>query len=145
MKKLIIILVTGYLVLGGSVTTIAGNRPDPAMGFQKITLANGISYARAKTADMSNSSSALMNLDNDAYNLKILYNFQDEEAISLVNIKIRNAKGKVLLDTTINGSWFFVKVPPGLYQVTTYYDRQYETRNIIVGKPPETVVEDWTF
>lgn len=103
-----------------------------------------VTFFSGGVADMANSGLAHLNLDNEAYNLKIIYNFESGNYLSLINVKIQNTKGKVLLDTVVKGPWFFVRLPAGRYQVTTYFNRQYEIRNITVGKPPQTVIENWT-
>lgn len=144
MKKLMITMMAGCFILAGAATSTAGNNFVPPFGLQQITLANGISYLSGGVADMANSGLAHLNLDNEAYNLKIIYNFESGNYLSLINVKIQNTKGKVLLDTVVKGPWFFVRLPAGRYQVTTYFNRQYEIRNITVGKPPQTVIENWT-
>lgn len=63
------------------------------------------------------------------YNLKLVFHTRDHGAfLARVNVTIRDAAGKPLIKAISDGPWFFVRLPPGEYQVSG------EVRGITVGR-----------
>lgn len=65
----------------------------------------------------------------EGYNLKLVFHTKTEGAyLSHVKVSIRDPEGRLILRTVSEGPWFFVRLPPGSYDVSA------EARGILIGR-----------
>jgi hypothetical protein len=63
------------------------------------------------------------------YNLKLVFHTREQGAfLAKVNVSIRDASDKLMIKAASDGPWFFVRLPPGQYNVSG------EVRGITVGR-----------
>lgn len=67
------------------------------------------------------------------------------EYLANVNVKIQDAQGKVVLDTTSDGPFLLANMPAGRYTVSVDRDGKTEHRRIeIAAKQHRCIVFEWT-
>jgi hypothetical protein len=77
------------------------------------------------------------------YNVKMVFVEAPRYYVSGVMVKIEDYRGKVLLETTSSGPWFFAKLPQGDYRfIASFHDHQ-EIKNLNVASGHETVEFFW--
>jgi hypothetical protein len=77
------------------------------------------------------------------YNVKMVFVEAPRYYVSGVMVKIEDSRGKVLLETTSSGPWFFAKLPQGDYRfIASFHDHQ-ELKNLNVASGHETVEFFW--
>ena len=77
------------------------------------------------------------------YNVKMVFVEAPKDYVSGVKVKIEDHSGKVLLETTAGGPWFFVKLPQGDYRVIASFHHHREMKNLNVASGHETVEFFW--
>ena len=83
----------------------------------------------------------LLEIQNN-YNLKLVFAETSGAYVSDVRVRIDHAKGKVI-ETTVQGPWFIVKLPPGSYKVTATRGGVEKIQNIDVGNRLKSVILNW--
>jgi hypothetical protein len=77
------------------------------------------------------------------YNLKMVFAEAPRDYVSGVKVKIVDHSGKVLLEATSSGPWFFAKLPQGDYRlIASFHDHQ-ELKNLNVASGHQTVEFFW--
>jgi hypothetical protein len=77
------------------------------------------------------------------YNVKMVFVEAPKDYVSGVKVKIEDHSGKVLLETTAGGPWFFVKLPQGDYRVIASFHHHREMKNLKVASSHEAVEFFW--
>jgi hypothetical protein len=77
------------------------------------------------------------------YNIKLVFAEAPRDYIAGVKVRIEDANGKLLLETSSNGPWFFAKLPQGDYRVIASFRNHREIRNLKVGSGLENVEFFW--
>lgn len=61
-----------------------------------------------------------------------------------VDVKVRDAKGNEIIDTTTNGPWLLADLPAGRYTVEATYNGDTQTRHVSIGKEGQhRIVMHW--
>jgi hypothetical protein len=77
------------------------------------------------------------------YNVKMVFAEAPRDYVSGVKIKIEDHSGKVLLEATSSGPWFFAKLPQGDYRLIASFHNHQEMKNLNVASGHETVEFFW--
>jgi hypothetical protein len=77
------------------------------------------------------------------YNVKMMFVEAPKDYVSGVKVKIEDPSGKVLLETTSSGPWFFAKLPQGEYRIIATFHNHPEVKNLKVAGSAETVEFFW--
>jgi hypothetical protein len=77
------------------------------------------------------------------YNVKMIFVEAPKEYVSGVNVKIEDSNGKLLLETTSSGPWFWAKLPQGDYRIIATLHNHREIKNLKVASGAETVEFFW--
>jgi hypothetical protein len=77
------------------------------------------------------------------YNVKMVFVEAPKDYVSGVKVKIEDPSGKVLLETTSSGPWFFAKLPQGEYRIIATFHNHPEVKNLKVAGSAETVEFFW--
>jgi hypothetical protein len=67
-----------------------------------------------------------------AYNLKTLYAAKNGEFLANVNVRITDAKGKVVLDTVTEGPYLLARLKPGSYTVAATFNGTTKEQKVTV-------------
>jgi hypothetical protein len=111
------------LLLAGA--TAAGAQVTPKT-------ANGITYV---SGGVGAEEQAVMREIRPQYRLQMLFALQNSrEFLANVPVTIVGAEGQALLQTTAEGPYLFVDLPPGTYQVTASHEGRAITRRVTVPK-----------
>jgi uncharacterized protein YigE (DUF2233 family) len=102
-------------ILLGSASMVCAASSDSEAVFQTP---NGISYVSGGVGDESIDRLNAMARD---FNLKLVFALKSGEYLSDVGVRIADAKGNVLVETTADGPWFFSRLPAGRYQIAVSY------------------------
>jgi hypothetical protein len=71
------------------------------------------------------------------YNLKLSFADRSGAYLDDVKLVIKNEKGTEVINTTTNGPWFYIELPPGKYSVEATFDgktRRIKDLNMIKDK-----------
>jgi glucose/arabinose dehydrogenase len=67
-----------------------------------------------------------------AYNLKALFAEKNGEYLASVNVRITDAKGKVVLDTVTEGPYLLARLKPGKYTVAATFDGATKEQKVVL-------------
>ena len=136
MKTKLSVLMLGCLML--ALSPLASNAT--ASPFITQGQSNGIAYACGGVGKDER-----MDMDAMAknYNVKMMFVEAPRDYVSGVKVKIEDPSGKVLLETTSSGPWFFAKLPQGNYRVIASFHHHREMKTLKVAGGPETVEFFW--
>ena len=146
MKKFMLSTMAGLFILAGASmasasTTAASSEFIPPFDGQHQSMSNGSAYysggvgitERQQMKDMTRNC-----------NLKLVFDTRTGAYLSAVNVKIQDAKGKVLVDTVAKGPWFSAKLPAGNYRVTATFENHKFVRAIKLAQRSQTLILSWT-
>lgn len=100
-------------------------------GMPEVMTMDGVSYTSGGVGEMERS--AMMQHARE-YNLRLTFAARSGEYLADVNVSIRDAKGRTVLDAVSDGPWFYAKLAPGKYKVVAEANGQPVTRSVSVGK-----------
>jgi hypothetical protein len=136
MKTKLCVLLLGcvMLVLSPLVSSAATS------SFITESTSNGVSFASGGVG-----LSERMDMDAMAknYNIKMVFAEAPRDYVSGVNVKIIDHSGKMLIETTSNGPWFFAKLPQGNYRVEASFRNHREVKDLKVASGFETIEFLW--
>jgi hypothetical protein len=76
-----------------------------------------------------------MERERDQFNLRLQFALRGSGAyLADVRVRIADAKGKTVVDTTSSGPWFFAQLPQGRYEVTASSNGQSQTQALDITK-----------
>jgi hypothetical protein len=101
---------------------------------------NGIAYACGGVGMDEREAMEAMAKD---YNVKLIFAEAPKDYISGVKLKIEDPSGKLLLETTSSGPWFWAKLPQGNYRVIASFHDRREMKHLRVAGGAETVEFFW--
>jgi len=132
--KLVLLLGCLMLVLSPLASIAATSR------FITEGNSNGIMYASGGVGQDER-----MNMDAMAknYNVKLVFVEAPKDYVSGVHVKIEDHSGKVLLESTSSGPWFWTKLPQGDYRVIASFHHHPEIKHLKVTGGAETVEFLW--
>jgi hypothetical protein len=136
MKTKLSVLLLGCLML------VLSPLPSNAATSSSITKgkSNGVVYASGGVGKDERTAMDMMAKD---YNVRMTFVAAPKDYVSGVNVKIEDASGKLLLETTSNGPWFWAKLPQGDYRIITTFHNHHEIKNLKVASGAETVEFFW--
>lgn len=69
------------------------------------------------------------------FNVKLVFADADGSYLANVKLEIADAKGEAIVSTTTTGPWFYIQLPPGIYNVKATFDGQSkEIKKLLVSK-----------
>lgn len=77
------------------------------------------------------------------YNLKLVFTLVEGNYVANVNVAIKDAHGKPIIERLAGGPIFLARLPAGAYSVVATYDGKSETRQIKVGQRLRTDYFRW--
>jgi hypothetical protein len=77
------------------------------------------------------------------YNVKIVFVEAPKDYVAGVQMKIEDHSGKLLLETTSSGPWFWAKLPQGGYRIIASLHHHREVRYLKVAGGVDTVEFFW--
>jgi hypothetical protein len=77
------------------------------------------------------------------FNLKLVFTLNEGNYIADVNVAVKDAKGRTVVEDLAEGPIFLAKLPPGQYNVTANYDGKTQTRKLRVGQGLRTEYLRW--
>ena len=77
------------------------------------------------------------------YNVRMVFAGAPRDYVSGVQIKIEDHSGKVLLEATSSGPWFFAKLPRGDYRLIADFHHHQEMKYLNVASGHKTVEFFW--
>jgi hypothetical protein len=106
--------------------------PGQAQGITKGQTEKGIPYM---SGGVGSEEREQMTEQAGAYNLGLAFAGKSRQFLSDVNVAILDDKGNEIVRAISYGPWFFVKLPPGNYNVrATYGGKVQEVKNIRLAK-----------
>jgi len=136
MKTKLSVLLLGCLVLVLSpLASTAATSPFIAQG-----QSNGIAYVSGGVGMDERTAMDAMAKD---YNVKLMFVEAPKEYVSGVKVKIEDLSGKLLLETTSSGPWFWAKLPQGDYRLIASFRGHREMKHLKVAAGVDTVEFFW--
>jgi hypothetical protein len=77
------------------------------------------------------------------YNLKLVFTLNEGNYIADVDVAVKDAKGRTVVQDVAEGPIFLAKLPAGQYNVTANYEGKSQTRKLRVGKGLRTEYLRW--
>ena len=133
--KLVLLFVGGLMLVLNPLASKAGTSPFITEG-----KSNGVIYA---SGGVGLDEQMEMNAMAKNYNVKMVFAEAPRDYVSGVKLKIEDHSGKVLLETTSSGPWFFAKLPQGDYRLITSFHHHQEMRSLTVASGHQTVEFFW--
>ncbi|MDA8137606.1 MAG: hypothetical protein M0036_03030 [Desulfobacteraceae bacterium] len=140
MKRAITNMVLACFLVASIAAVAAANDPIAPSTEKPKASNNGVAY---QSSGVGTNDRTQMDLMDARYNLKIIFHYPSGDYPSPINVKIKDEKGKVLIDADTKSLWFFAKLPAGQYLITTELDSQVWKRNITIGPHTRSLIEDW--
>ncbi|MEJ5357943.1 MAG: carboxypeptidase-like regulatory domain-containing protein [Desulfobacterales bacterium] len=78
-----------------------------------------------------------------AFNTHLVFADSSGKFLSAVAVRITDAKGKAVLETTTQGPWLYANLPAGSYDVAAVFQGKEQKRRIQVGAEPVTSLFQW--
>jgi len=102
--------------------------------------ADGVEYASGGVGD-----NALQQMNERAkdFNLKLVFTLNEGNYIADVNVTVKDAKGRTVVEDVAEGPIFLARLPAGQYNVTANFDGKTQTRKLRVGKGLRTEYLRW--
>jgi hypothetical protein len=136
MKTKLVLLFVGYLMLVlNPLASSAGTSRFITEG-----KSNGVIYA---SGGVGLDEQMEMNSMAKNYNVKMVFAEAPRDYVTGVTVKIEDHRGKVLLETTSSGPWFFAKLSQGDYRLVASFHHHQEMKNLNVASGHQTVEFFW--
>ncbi len=78
-----------------------------------------------------------------AFNAHFVFADSQGHCLSAVAVRITDAKGNAVLETTTQGPWLYANLPAGSYEVAAAFQGKTQKRRIQVGAEPVMSVFQW--
>ena len=145
MKKFLLSTMAGLFILVGvsmasASTTAASSEFIPPFDGQHQSMSKGSAYYSGGVGITERQQMKDMTRD---CNLKLVFDTRTGAYLSDVNVKIQDAKGKVLIDTVSKGPWFSAKLPPADYRVTASFENHRNVQSIKLARKHHTFILSW--
>jgi hypothetical protein len=110
MKKITIILMGIYLLM------------NAAMGYSQVDDENDVLEEKGTQAlylsgGIGTDEREALSAEAKKYNLKVVFATKGKAYLADIAVKIKDESGKLVLDATSDGPWFFTSLAPGKYTV----------------------------
>jgi hypothetical protein len=77
------------------------------------------------------------------FNLKLVFTLNEGNYIADVGVALKDARGRTVVEHTVDGPFFLAKLPAGQYTVAATYEGRTLTRKLQVGKGLRTEYLRW--
>ena len=77
-------------------------------------------------------------------NLKLVFDTKHGDFLSAVAVKIKDAKGRVLINTVSQGPWFSAELPAASYEVIATFNNHSFTRHVTLARKAQTLILSWS-
>ncbi len=78
-----------------------------------------------------------------AFNTHLVFADNTGKYLSAVVVRVTDAKGKAVLETTTQGPWLYANLPAGSYEVAAVFQGKEQKRRIQVGAEPVMSLFQW--
>lgn len=78
-----------------------------------------------------------------AFNTHLVFADSSGKYLSAVAVRITDAKGKAVLETTTQGPWLYANLPAGSYDVAAVFQGKEQKRRLQVGTEPVMSLFQW--
>ena len=140
MKKYFFSSMAGLFILASASMAAAGGTFIPPFDGQHQSMSNGSAYYSGGVGITEREQMKDMTRD---CNLKLVFDTRTGAYLSAINVKIQDAKGKVLIDTTSKGPWFSAKLPAADYRVTASFGNHNNVRSVRLAHRHQTLIMSW--
>ena len=129
------------LIVCGTVNQAAAEMDEYALPIGQAEHQGEITY---QSGGASLDAREQLDAESKNYNLKLVFAGKNGEYLSDIKVGISDRTGKKVLDAVSTGPWFFCKLPPGKYTVTTVTMIGKEKRRMAnIGKKQTTLNFYW--
>lgn len=90
-----------------------------------------------------NERAAMQKMAKGNYNLQFVFAEVSGPYLAKIQLEIQDKLGKMLIDTSTTGPWFFVNLPNGQYKITATHDEKSEVQHLDVSKNFQRVIFNW--
>lgn len=77
------------------------------------------------------------------FNTRLVFADSTGKYLAAVAVRVTDAKGKAVLETTTQGPWLLANLPAGGYEVKASFQGRELTRRLQVGSEPVTALFQW--
>jgi hypothetical protein len=116
--------------LGPTLTVVALLGAPYALAQEKVTAQNDVSFVSGGVG--ADSEERLTAHEKD-FNLKLVFTLVEGNYVSDVNVVLKSAAGKTLIDSVADGPFFMAKLPAGNYTLALAYNGQEQQRKVSVA------------
>lgn len=129
----------GSREMGAAPATVDGTAPPrpaptasvaPAASAAPAAPARGIKFVAGEVGE---DAEARIRAAQQNYNLKLVFTLTEGNYLADVDVAIRDAAGKTLLEHRVPGPFLLAELPPGTYDVMASYEGKPRARKIKVG------------
>jgi hypothetical protein len=124
--------------------TVCGASPaatsTPPVFIQKQILDNGVQYLSGGVG--LNERAQMKRMVKD-YNLKLIFDLNSGAYLSFVDVSLQSADGRILVNATSQGPWFYAQLPAGKYRLTATHSGQKQVVDVTVGRNLKTIDMSW--
>jgi enamine deaminase RidA (YjgF/YER057c/UK114 family) len=121
-------------------TRAAPARAAPAREAKRTEAAAGISYV---SGGIGEDSEAQLKAREKEFNLKLVFTLIEGNYLADVNVAIRDAGGKALVEHLAEGPFLLARLPTGTYAITATYEGKTQSRKVKVGERLQTEYFRW--
>jgi len=141
MKTSTLIWFVTIIFLASAATASAAAIYTPPFGGQQKVDSQGIAYM---SGGVSINERHIMDDMASGYNLKLVFDVRSGDYVSGVAVQVRDAAGKVLVDTVSAGPWFYASLPSGTYRVAADYNGKTIVQTVKLEKPARQLIMTWS-
>ena len=102
----------------------------PAAATPGVTAASGV---RFMAGDVGENAEQRIKAAQQNFNLKLVFTLVEGNYVADVDVSIKDAAGKTVLQQLVPGPFLLAELPPGVYDVTATYDGKPRSRKVRVG------------
>jgi hypothetical protein len=112
----------------------------PALAAEKVAASGNVSFI---SGGVGIDSEQQIKAREKEFNLKLIFTLVEGNYLADVGVRISDAAGKAVIETTAEGPFFLAKLPAGTYTVAASYGGKTQTRKVTVGDRLQTAYLRW--
>ena len=130
MKK-IAFAISALIFAAATVCGAASPAATPAPAFiQKQVVSNGVQYI---SGGVGLNERTQMESMVKGYNLKLIFDLDSGAYLAFVGVNLQSADGRIHVNATSQGPWFYAQLPAGKYRLTATHDGKKQVVDVTVG------------
>jgi hypothetical protein len=79
----------------------------------------------------------------DRFNLKLVFTLQEGNYVADVEVTVRDAQGRSVIEHTADGPYLLARLPAGTYEVRAVYEDEAQTHKVTVNRRLTTAYLRW--